>query len=520
MPPEQAKGRSVDQRADVYALGALLYHVLVGAPPYTGETSADVIEQVKTRPCTPVHEREPGAPADLVAIVTKAMARELDDRYGDAAELAQDLKRFETGQLVAAHHYTAPQLFWRWLRRFRVPVAIAAAAIVALAVFAVIMVSSIVAARRDAERRRVILLEERGRGGLLGGHAGPAAAYLIEAAAADGVVGGARGFLVAEALRPFAANLAALHASDRSGKVVVAYSPDDSRIATAGGDEIKIWRADGTLETRMTVPRGRTRVIAFDPGGHRLLAAGDDGIVRIWRLADGELQTFTGHTAAIVDAAWSPDGAHVVTASADGTVRAWLGAAASATCRREVDETIPEPLRPMVSVRFSPAGSYVAMGNENGTACIWDLSPTQPTHLRGHTGMVNSVRWSPDGKYVLTASADGTARLWDAIRRESPDGAYIAGKPVIAALKHDPGARVESAEFSPDGRLVLTAGTDKVAKIFELPDEIPDDAPATTAREIQRLQGADELANAIFSDDGELIATAARDGRATVWDAG
>ena len=50
MPPEQAKGRSVDQRADVYALGALLYHVLVGAPPYSGETSADVIEQVKTRP--------------------------------------------------------------------------------------------------------------------------------------------------------------------------------------------------------------------------------------------------------------------------------------------------------------------------------------------------------------------------------------------------------------------------------------------------------------------------------------
>src|SRR5207245_2062885 len=149
-PPEQARGRSVDQRADVYALGALLYHVLVGAPPYTGETSNEVLEKVKSERCAPVGNREPGVPRDLIATVAKAMARDPSDRYDNAGELAIDLRRFETGQLVAAHHYTSTQLVRRWLRKFRVPVAIAAIALIVLAAFGMVGLRSILAAKRDA----------------------------------------------------------------------------------------------------------------------------------------------------------------------------------------------------------------------------------------------------------------------------------------------------------------------------------------------------------------------------------
>jgi eukaryotic-like serine/threonine-protein kinase len=516
MPPEQAHGKSVDQRADVYALGALLYHVLVGEPPYTGTSSADVLEQVKRGPCAPVRRRAPGAPADLVAIVDKAMARDPDARYADAGELAQDLKRFETGQLVAAHDYSATALFGRWLRRFRVPVAIAAIAIIALAIGGIVSVRKIVAEQHKDQRRRLTLLEERGRSELLDGHAGPAAAYLIEAVH-DGVTGGARGFLVAEALRPFDARLASLRASATTGKVVIAYSPDGARFAAAGGDDVQLWRDNGTLERTLAAPRGRTRVVAFDPGGTRLLAAGDDRIVRVWRLSDGALlRTLGGHTDTIVDATFSADGTRVATASADGTTRLWIGDAPSDVRRCEDSDTA---LQPMVTVRFSADGHRLAFGNENATACIWNLDDNVVTYLHGHTGAINSVRWRGDGKYLVTASADGTARVWDAQIRKLPEagGNYIAGKLVVKPLRHDDRSRVASAEFSSDGSLVLTAGSDRTARIFELPDDIPDDAPATPVREIMKLPATGELVAATFSADDERVATASADGRSTVW---
>jgi eukaryotic-like serine/threonine-protein kinase len=90
MAPEQAAGKSVDARADVYALGAILHHVLSGSAPQA----------------TPLSLLEPRLPGDLRAIVGKALAKEAHDRYPTAFELAEDLKRFAAGQLVAARSYS------------------------------------------------------------------------------------------------------------------------------------------------------------------------------------------------------------------------------------------------------------------------------------------------------------------------------------------------------------------------------------------------------------------------------
>jgi len=192
-PPEQARGESVDRRADVYSLGALLYHVLVGAPPYSGASSDAVLQQVKRGPCMPIAIREPGAPADLVAIVDKAMARVPADRYVDATALALDLERFQTGQLVAARNYTTRQLFGRWLRRYRVVVSLVTAALLALGIVGALGISGVVHEKRQQAIRRIKLLKERGRSELLDSP-GKAAVYLAEAAR-DGVRGGARGLL-------------------------------------------------------------------------------------------------------------------------------------------------------------------------------------------------------------------------------------------------------------------------------------------------------------------------------------
>src|SRR6185436_18722971 len=71
MPPEQARGSSVDERADVYALGAILYQLLAGACPYEGESSVEILRQVQAGPPEPLATRQPGIPEDLLTIVNK-----------------------------------------------------------------------------------------------------------------------------------------------------------------------------------------------------------------------------------------------------------------------------------------------------------------------------------------------------------------------------------------------------------------------------------------------------------------
>ena len=154
MPIEQARGEAVDERSDVYALGAMLYHVLSGAPPYVGKTNEQILADVITGPPPPLDARTPGVPAELVTIVTKAMARDPADRYRTARQLADDLKKFQTGQLVGAHPYSTGQLVRRWLRRRRAPVAVAAAAIVVLGVFGVFGLQRIAHEQARSEQRR------------------------------------------------------------------------------------------------------------------------------------------------------------------------------------------------------------------------------------------------------------------------------------------------------------------------------------------------------------------------------
>jgi tetratricopeptide (TPR) repeat protein len=156
MPPEQADGQPVDARADVYALGAILYHVLAGVPPYDGKTGEAVLIQVLAGPPVPLARRAPDAPPELVTIVGKAMARAPADRYPSARELAADLKRFNDGQLVGSHRYTAGDLVRRWVARHRGAVAVAAIAAVALTALALFSVRRILREQDRAEAQRAL----------------------------------------------------------------------------------------------------------------------------------------------------------------------------------------------------------------------------------------------------------------------------------------------------------------------------------------------------------------------------
>ena len=156
MSPEQARGEPVDQRTDVFALGAMLYHVLCGAPPYNARTATDVIASAALGRVVPMKEREKRTPRELVAIVERAMAPSVHDRYPTAGELAEELRRFLTGQLVDAHRYTRLQKLGRVVKRHRAAFTIGAIATVGFVVGGSLAVGRIVAERDRAQREERI----------------------------------------------------------------------------------------------------------------------------------------------------------------------------------------------------------------------------------------------------------------------------------------------------------------------------------------------------------------------------
>jgi predicted Ser/Thr protein kinase len=166
MPPEQARGESATRAADVYALGATLYFLLAGKRPFDGLAPTATIATVAADGAPDFAAISDEVPQDLVAIVKRAMAARVEDRYPEAGALAADLRAFLAGQLVAAHRYTVGERLGRWVRKHRLAFAIGTVAAVTTTAVAVVALrnvlaarTSAVAARADAEDRLATLLE-------------------------------------------------------------------------------------------------------------------------------------------------------------------------------------------------------------------------------------------------------------------------------------------------------------------------------------------------------------------------
>jgi tetratricopeptide (TPR) repeat protein len=161
MAPEQARGEPATRRSDVYALGAILYHVLAGAPPVAGDDVHAILERAARAEVRPLAEAAPGLPGDLIAIVQRAMAIEPERRYASAGELAADLRRFQTGQLVGAYSYSRGDLARRFVRRHRGAVALTALFTLFLALGAALSFRRIVAESEQAKMERARAERER-----------------------------------------------------------------------------------------------------------------------------------------------------------------------------------------------------------------------------------------------------------------------------------------------------------------------------------------------------------------------
>ncbi len=270
------------------------------------------------------------------------------------------------------------------------------------------------------------------------------------------------------------------------------FSPDGRQILTASNDQsARLWdAATGQPLARPMMHQGPVYHAAFSPKGDRIVTASHDTTARLWDARTGELLTRPlQHASRVSYAAFSPDGKQVATASEDGVARVWDAVTG------EPRTTALRDNSDMRQVHFSGDGRLLLTAG--ATTRIWRLTEGEGRQVLKHAQAVHWAGFSPDGRWVLTASSDRTAQLWDA----------VTAKP-LAAFKHQEG--VNQAVFSPDGRRVLTAGGDGTARIWD----------ATTGEEVvPALKHPPNVERAVFSPDGARIVTAGQDGAARLWDA-
>lgn len=142
MAPEQAGGQTsrIGPPTDIYALGAILYELLTGRPPYRGETSLETLQQLLTIDPVAIPSLVPHAPRDLTTICEKCLEREPERRYGSAAELAADLQRFLADQPILARRIGLLERGWRWCRRnVALAIALSSVAILLLTIAGVLV---------------------------------------------------------------------------------------------------------------------------------------------------------------------------------------------------------------------------------------------------------------------------------------------------------------------------------------------------------------------------------------------
>jgi serine/threonine protein kinase/WD40 repeat protein len=496
MAPEQGQGASIDYHADIYALGAVIYEMLTGQVPYTGDTPLSIVYRHVNDPVPSARAVNPSVPVRVDGVVRKAMAKSPGDRFESAGVLANALEMVVLTRPVAVDGVEAPaakvakpprkkqRRGWRFWRR----------------------------AEKDRPKKQpkppaspVTRLPEAAAPKPAEAEVTPEPAELEieleqeELQPEDGEI--EAGAPAPEPTEPGRTR----RVLTRSARLLVALAVAAIIFGAAAAVLLWLTRPQG-LDEYLAWPADLNNVwgVTFSPAGERLATANGDGTVRLWNPENGQdVGVLRGHQGAVNDVAYRPDGAYLATAGADGTLRVWSPVTGDEMLQ------LKGHTGPVLTVTYSPDGWRLASGGEDGTLRLWRLRQTPGGAFEGEQiaelsipndddpdggpRAVTGVAFSPDSSYLAVA-VEG----WGVLRWELDDSDVPDGQPLFFDVP------VRQVAFDLGSDLMAVGGTEDTVNVWRVRSE--EGAPFV------QLQGGETLRGLAFSPDGKRIASARSDG--------